>query len=76
SQVRVKDVARVELGAESYAVDSRYNGKPATGLGIQLASGANALDTAAAVRERLAELQPFFPPGLEIVYPFDTTPFV
>jgi hydrophobe/amphiphile efflux-1 (HAE1) family protein len=76
SQIRVKDIARVELGAESYSVDSRYNGKPATGLGIQLASGANALDTAAAVRKRLAELQPFFPQGLEIVYPYDTTPFV
>ncbi|WP_221796871.1 efflux RND transporter permease subunit [Oceanobacter mangrovi] len=76
SQVRLKDVARIELGAESYSVDSYFNGKPATGLGIQLASGANALDTADAVRKRLDELKPFFPQGLEIIYPYDTTPFV
>ena len=76
SQVRLKDVARIELGAESYAIDSKYNGKPATGLGIQLASGANALDTSEAVRKRLDELKSFFPSGVEIVYPYDTTPFV
>ena len=76
SQVRVRDIARVELGAENYAADSYYNGKAATGLAIQLASGANALDTADAVRARLAELEPFFPHGMEIIYPYDTTPFV
>ncbi|MGB1090633.1 MAG: efflux RND transporter permease subunit [Oceanobacter sp.] len=76
SQVRVKDVARVELGAENYAIDSYYNGKPASGMGIQLASGANALDTADAVRARLDELRKFFPAGVDIVYPYDTTPFV
>lgn len=76
ANVFLGDVARVELGSESYAVVSLYNGKPATGLAIKLATGANALDTAAAVREKIAEMQPFFPQGLEVVYPYDTTPFV
>ncbi len=76
SQVRLKDVARIERGAEDYSVTSRFNRKPAAGLAIQLASGANALDTAAAVRETLAGLQDFFPPGLEVIYPYDTTPFI
>lgn len=76
SQVRLHDVARVEIGAESYNTVARYNGRPAAGLGINLATGANALDTAAAVRARLAELEPFFPAGYEVVYPYDTTPFV
>ena len=76
SQVRIRDVARVELGAETYFVDSRYNGQPASGIGIQLAPGANALATAKAVRARIAELQPYFPQGLQVVYPYDITPFV
>ncbi|MFI8415273.1 multidrug efflux RND transporter permease subunit SdeY [Serratia sp. NPDC078593] len=76
SQVRLKDVARVELGAESYAVTARFNGKPAAGLGIKLATGANALNTAAAVKAELAKLSPFFPQGMKVVYPYDTTPFV
>ena len=76
SQVRLKDVARVELGAENYMADSFYNGMPATGVAIQLATGANALDTSAAVRAKIDELSPFFPEGMDIVYPFDTTPFV
>ncbi|KEA63347.1 RND efflux system, inner membrane transporter CmeB [Marinobacterium lacunae] len=76
SQVRLGDVARIELGAEDYSVTSRYNGKPAAGLAIQLASGANALDTAAAVRARLEELKPFFPADMEVVIPYDTTPFI
>ncbi|AZR94276.1 multidrug efflux RND transporter permease [Bordetella trematum] len=76
SQVRLKDVATVELGAENYAIDSYYNGKPATGLAIKLASGANALDTAKAVRATIDGLKPFFPQGMEVVYPYDTTPFV
>jgi len=76
SQVRLKDVARVELGAESYAAESRYKGNPATGLAIQLATGANALDTADAVRKKVNELQQFFPDGVTVVYPYDTTPFV
>ncbi len=76
SQVRLRDVARIEVGSDSYAVVARYNGQPAAGLGVKLAAGANALDTAEAVRARVTELQPFFPPGLEAIYPYDTTPFV
>ncbi|AAN57651.1 efflux RND transporter permease subunit [Shewanella oneidensis MR-1] len=76
ANVFLGDVARVELGSESYAVVSFYNGKPATGLAIKLATGANALDTAEAVRDKVEELRPFFPQGLDVVYPYDTTPFV
>lgn len=76
ANVFLGDVARVELGSESYSVVSLYNGKPATGLAIKLATGANALDTAEAVRAKIAEMKPFFPQGLEVVYPYDTTPFV
>ncbi|MGC1021973.1 efflux RND transporter permease subunit [Pantoea agglomerans] len=76
SQVRLRDVARIELGAENYEIVARYNGNPASGIGIKLATGANALDTANAVKEELAKLQPTFPAGLKVVYPYDTTPFV
>ncbi|MDF3012758.1 MAG: multidrug efflux transporter permease [Cellvibrio sp.] len=76
SQVRLGDVARVELGGENYQFETEYNNRPATGLAITLASGANALDTANAVRKRIGELQGFFPQGLDVVYPYDTTPFV
>ena len=76
SVVRLKDVARIELGGENYNMVTRINGRPATGLGIKLATGANALDTAAAVKTKLAELAPFFPHGVRAVYPYDTTPFV
>ncbi|TMN83260.1 MULTISPECIES: efflux RND transporter permease subunit [unclassified Pseudoalteromonas] len=76
SFVRLSDVARVELGGESYRVVARYDGKPASGLGIKLASGANALDTAQGVKDAIAELEPFFPEGLGAVVPYDTTPFV
>ncbi len=76
SQVRLRDVARIEIGSETYEINAAYNGKPAAGVGIKLATGANALDTAAAVKARVAELQPFFPAGLEVIYPYDTTPFV
>ncbi|HDL8053925.1 TPA: efflux RND transporter permease AcrB [Yersinia enterocolitica] len=76
SQVRLKDVAIVQLGAENYNIIARYNGKPAAGIGIKLATGANALNTSAAVKAELAKLQPFFPAGLKVVYPYDTTPFV
>ncbi|MZG57751.1 efflux RND transporter permease subunit [Photobacterium lucens] len=74
--VRLGDVARVELGAEDYSVQVFYNGKPASGLGIKLATGANALATAEAVKAKVEELKPFFPEGLTAVYPYDTTPFV
>ncbi len=76
AQVRLRDVARVELAGESFDVESFYNGKPTAAMGIRLASGANALDTADAIRARIDELSQFFPPGLEAVYPVDTTPFV
>ena len=76
SQVRLRDVAKIELGGENYDIIAKFNGKPASGLGIKLATGANALDTAAAIRAELVKMEPFFPSGLKIVYPYDTTPFV
>ncbi|MBK4784184.1 MAG: efflux RND transporter permease subunit [Pantoea sp. Pent] len=76
SQVRLRDVAKIELGGENYEIIARYNGKPASGVGVKLATGANALDTADAVKAELAKLEPFFPAGMKTVYPYDTTPFV
>ncbi|AUY24483.1 MAG: efflux RND transporter permease subunit [Mixta calida] len=76
SQVRLRDVATIELGGENYEIIARFNGQPASGLGIKLATGANALDTADAVKAELARLSPTFPAGLKVVYPYDTTPFV
>jgi hydrophobe/amphiphile efflux-1 (HAE1) family protein len=76
SQVRLRDVARIALGAENFAVDSQYNGQPASAIGIQLATGANALATAKAVRAKIDQLKPYFPPGLVVVYPNDITPFI
>lgn len=74
--VLLKDVARVEIGAESYSTIGRFNGKPSAGMAIQLASGANALDTAERVKERIEAFSEFFPENVEHVVPFDTTPFV
>ncbi len=76
SQIRLGDVARVELGGENYQFETEYNNRPAAGMAITLAAGANALDTADAVRKRIEELSIYFPQGLEVVYPYDTTPFV
>src|ERR1700723_4471624 len=76
SPVRLHDVARVGLGSETYAFDVHYNRKPASGIAVQLANGANALDTAKAVQATIDKLKPGFPHGLRAVYPFDTTPFV
>lgn len=76
STVRLRDVARVEIGSESYAVTSRYNGMPATGIAIRLASGANALDTAEAVEVALDKLKISFPEGLKVDIAFDTVPVV
>ncbi|MGB1539594.1 MAG: efflux RND transporter permease subunit, partial [Rickettsiales bacterium] len=76
SQVRLRDVARVELGSQSYGRIVRYKRKPAAGIAINLASGANALDTAGAVKERISELTEFLPEKVKIIYPYDTTPFV
>jgi multidrug efflux pump len=76
SQVRLRDVARVELGAEDYSVQGKYNGHPASGLAVKLSTGANALDTAEAVHRTIDKLKPLFPPGLRADYPYDTTPFI
>jgi len=76
AQVRLRDVARIELGSESYNTVGRYNGKPAAGLAIKLAAGANALDTVKAIDARMAELEKFFPQGMKVQKPYDTTPFV
>lgn len=76
SKVTLKDVADIALGAENYAIDSRYNGQPSSGLAVNLATGANALETSNLVRARIAELEEFFPPGLKVEFPYDTTPFV
>ncbi|WP_336754557.1 efflux RND transporter permease subunit [Acinetobacter sp. USHLN143] len=76
AQVRLGDVARVELGADNYQFDSKFNGKPAGGVAIKLATGANALDTAKAVEERLEQLRPNYPQGMVDQLAFDTTPFI
>ncbi|MBB3294289.1 hydrophobe/amphiphile efflux-1 (HAE1) family protein [Mitsuaria sp. BK045] len=76
SAVRLRDVARVELGSESYATVAHFNGKPAAGLAIKLATGANALDTVKGIDAKLDELSKFFPPGVKVIKPYDTTPFV
>jgi hydrophobe/amphiphile efflux-1 (HAE1) family protein len=76
SVVRIRDVARIELGPEDYSVEVKYNGQPAAGLAVKMATGANALDTAKAVHATMEKLQPLFPPGLKVIYPYDTTPFI
>jgi HAE1 family hydrophobic/amphiphilic exporter-1 len=76
SVVRIKDVGRAELGTESYDVEAFFNGKPAAALAIRQSAGANALETAKAIRAKLAEMSQFFPSGMMVVYPYDTTPFV
>jgi multidrug efflux pump len=76
SQVLVKDVGRVELGAQIYSPYAKYNNQPVAAIALKLAAGANQLSTETAVRNELAALKPFFPPGMEIVYPLDTEPFI
>ncbi|CAN7558208.1 efflux RND transporter permease subunit [Mesorhizobium caraganae] len=76
SLVRLNDVATVALGAESYTTQANYNGKPAAGVAINLATGANAISTAEAVRSTINRLSSTFPQGVEVVYPYDTSPFV
>ena len=76
STVRLKDVARIELGIESYAITSRLNGKPTAAIGVQLAPSGNALATATAVRERMGELEPFFPKSVQWKIPYDSSKFV
>ena len=74
--VRLKDVARIELGAQAYATSARFNGKPAVGMGVQLTPTANALATATAVKKRLSELQQFFPQGVSYAVPYDSSTFI
>jgi hydrophobe/amphiphile efflux-1 (HAE1) family protein len=76
SHVTLGDVARVELAGETSEIETFYNGRPSGGIGIKLAAGANALQTVRLVREKVDDLAKFFPPGLKVVYPIDTTPFV
>lgn len=75
-QVRLDDVARVELGSESYGTIARYKRMPAAGMAVSLATGANALDTAEAVKAKVTELAEFLPDNVKVVYPFDSTPFI
>ncbi len=76
SQVRLKDVARLELGSENYNVIARYKRMPAGGIAISLSTGANALETSKLIKQRVEELSRFLPEGVEQIYPFDTTPYI
>jgi multidrug efflux pump len=76
AQVRLRDVAQVALGSETYSNQAKFDGAEASALAIKLASGANALDTVASVKATLDKLKPSFPPGVDVIYPYDTTPFV
>ena len=76
SVVRIKDIGEVGLGQETYTFEGKFDGVPSSGIAIKLSSGANALGTADRVRAKVAELSPYFPEGVEVIYPFDTTPFV
>ena len=76
STVRMKDVARIELGAQSYSTSARLNGSPSVGMGVQLTSTANALATAEAVKTKLADLQKYFPEGVKYAIPYDTSTFI
>ena len=75
SVVRIRDIGRTELGTERSDVDAYYNGKPAAAMAIRQAAGANALETANAVKQKLEEMSRYFPPGMKVIYPYDTTPF-
>jgi len=76
SIVRLRDVARVEIGAENYGFSSKWNGKPAAGIGIKLAPGANALDTVTSVKAEVNAIAKQFPPDVKVIFPYDTSPFV
>ena len=76
STVRLKDVAESKIGTENYDIQSFYNGKPVGGMAIRLAAGANALDTGERIKAKMEELSKYFPSGMKVVYPYDTTPFV
>ena len=74
--MRIRDVGRTELGTEVYDIQAMFNGKQAAGIAIRQAAGANALDTADAVKTKMAELSRYFPAGIKVTYPMDTTPFI
>ncbi|MBP0622345.1 efflux RND transporter permease subunit [Cupriavidus consociatus] len=76
SQVRLKDVAEVGLGGQDYNINAQYNGQAASGIAVRLAAGANALETVRAIRRTLDGLEPFFPPGMKVVFPYDTSPVI
>ena len=76
SVVRVSDVGRTELGTEFYGVEALFNGNPSAGLAVRQSAGANALDTADAIKNKMEELSNYFPAGMKVIYPYDTTPFV
>ena len=76
SVVRVSDVGRAELGSELNDIVANYNGQPSTALAVRQAAGANALDVADGVKAAMKDLSRYFPKGMEVVYPYDTTPFV
>ena len=76
STARLKDVARIELGAQSYATAARLNGKPSTGIGVQLTPSGNALAAAKAVKEKMESLKPYFPPGVSYAIPYDSSRFI
>ncbi|MDD2897461.1 MAG: efflux RND transporter permease subunit [Desulfuromonadaceae bacterium] len=76
STVRLRDVAESKIGTENYEIQSYYNGKPLGGMAIRLASGANALETGNRIKAKMEELSKYFPAGMKVVYPYDSTPFV
>ncbi len=76
STVKLKDVAESKIGTENYEVQSYYNGKPLGGMAVRLAAGANALETGNRIKTKMEELSKYSPPGMKIVYPYDSTPFV
>jgi multidrug efflux pump len=76
SQVRIKDVAEVGLGSENFSISGEYNGMPASGMALRLATGGNLLDAVENVREVIADLEPYLPEGVKVVYPYDTSPMV
>ena len=76
SQVRLKDVARIELGSQSYSTNARYKRHPAAGMAVILASGANALTTSDAVKSKMSELTKLLPASVKVIYPYDSTPFI
>jgi multidrug efflux pump len=76
STVRLKDVARIEIGGQSYATSARLNGKPSTGIGVQLSPTGNALQTGKLIKERMAQLSKYFPKGMKWSIPYDSTRFI